>query len=109
MGRKFIGHAASLDRSGKLHQFEPGDLVPDWLEDLVGEDLAPASEDASPDFTKQDAEDVTESEDDKGSPEAEAETEDDADDATAETASEDAAPDFTKPAPAKRRTTRKQA
>lgn len=109
MGRKFIGHAASLDRSGKLHQFEPGDFVPDWLEHLVGEDLAPTSEDAAPDFTKQKVEDVTESEDDKGSPEAEAEADATAATAaTAESASEDAAPDFTKPAPAKRRT-RKQA
>lgn len=95
-----------IRRGLDIVEFAPGDTVPAWVLGEVGEHVISGNPIADPDFTKRDAEDVTESEDDKDA--TEVESGDDADAATAESASEDAAPDFTKPAPAKRRT-RKQA
>lgn len=98
-----------IRRGLDIVEFAPGDTVPAWALDEVGEHVISGNPIADPDFTKQDAEDVTESEEDKDATEAEAESGDGAGDSAADSASsEDAAPDFTKAAPAKRRT-RKQA
>lgn len=31
MGNISLGHSSALDASGKLHQFEPGEVLPDWV------------------------------------------------------------------------------
>jgi len=40
MSRIFTCHVARLDKSGELHQFKPGDAVPEWLHDLVDDQAA---------------------------------------------------------------------
>jgi len=31
MGNISLGHSSALDASGKLHQFGPGEVLPDWV------------------------------------------------------------------------------
>ncbi|ALG28079.1 hypothetical protein AOZ07_03065 [Glutamicibacter halophytocola] len=31
MGNISLGHSSALDASGKLHEFQPGDELPDWV------------------------------------------------------------------------------
>jgi hypothetical protein len=40
MSRIFSCHVARLNTSGELHQFKPGDAVPEWLHDLVDDQAA---------------------------------------------------------------------
>lgn len=109
MGRMFVGHVAALDASGKLHQFVPDDLVPDWLDERVDEYAAPYpvdendAQDDSGSGSESDAGADSESDETGGGEQADT----DSDESTAN-ANAESAPDFTKAAPAKRGRPRKQ-
>lgn len=124
MGNISLGHSSALDASGKLHEFRPGDELPDWVTakqkeaspvpvklvtgDEASEIIARAENDAAGIIAKAEAEaaeilanakgQVSSTGGDESNENAEAEPE------KVEPAAE---PDFTQPAPAKRGRPRK--
>lgn len=114
MGRMFVGHVAALDASGKLHQFVPDDLVPDWLDERVDACAAPYpvdqsdAQDDSDSGSESDSGADSESDETSGGESAATDSGDIAAEAGSESTTADSAPDFTKAAPAKRGRPRKQ-
>lgn len=128
MGNISLGYASKLDASGRLHEFEPGEELPDWvlgkeavsapvhspisvdvdLTETARSEAALIVEAAHAEAAKIVAlatQQVEQENADKSDPEESAESTEGDDNATAEESGE---PDFTKPAPAKRGRPRKQ-
>lgn len=133
MGNISLGHSSALDASGKLHEFRPGDELPDWVTakqeasnqvpvklvtgDEASEIIARAENDAAGIIAKAqvDAEAILaeartaaeQDQKDKSDP-AEGEGAESAESDENATAEESGEPDFTKPATPKRGRPRKQ-
>lgn len=104
MGNISLGHSSALDASGKLHQFRPGEELPEWVTakrndspESENEIIARAQAEALAivEAAKAEAEQIRNS----GEPVNSAD--DDVSDETSEI-EESGEPDFTKPAPTKR-------
>lgn len=118
MGNISLGHSSALDASGKLHQFRPGEELPEWVTTKrndsnslaveVTADASAVSESVSEIIARAQAEALAiveaakaEAEQIRNAGEPVNSADDDVSDETSEI-EESGEPDFTKPAPTKR-------
>ncbi|POH58270.1 hypothetical protein [Arthrobacter glacialis] len=92
MSKIFGIHFAVHNEAGQLHQWSPGDEVPEWVEPMVGDHCILLLPEVSEDPEGTDAD-----EDEESTP-SESDPEDAEEDATPEAPAADVSLDFTKPA-----------
>ena len=104
---KFAAHTFVHDGLTS-HSFDPGDEVPDWALDQVGDHVLVPEEKAKPEESDAPADSGTQDEDPGGDSDSDSDAEDDVDGEEDTPPPADDQPDFTAPAPARRGRSRKQ-